>query len=93
MTEQQAQNIIAFLELARTAIDNAQLRVAGFPDGRTTNTSLVIAMSEIHAASRNLVSAVEVISEYASSLREKPKDASAVDGVAARESVSAKQKG
>jgi hypothetical protein len=83
MTEQQVQNITAFLGLARNAIDNAELRIVGLPESRAPRHPLITAISEIHAAASNLVSASELINEYARSIAEKPKDASTVDGVAA----------
>jgi hypothetical protein len=87
MTEQQQQNVIAFLGLARTAIDCAELRIAGLEDGTPHGVSLIKAMSEINAGTDNLVRAVQIIFEYAESIVEKSKDASTVDRPAAGNSV------
>jgi hypothetical protein len=87
VTEQQAQNITAFLELARTAIDNAELRIVGLPESGAPSHPLVTAISEIHAAACNLESAGALIEKYARSIVEKPKDASTVDGATAGRTV------
>lgn len=83
MTDQQVQNITAFLELARAAIDNAELRIVGLPESRAPRHPLITAISEIHAAACNLESAAALVKEYAESVVEKHKDASTIDGVAA----------
>lgn len=87
MTDQQAQNIIAFLELARTAIDNAELRIVGLDEKDYPGLALIKAMSEITAAADNLVKAVEIIREYAESVAEKPKDASTTNRATAGKPV------
>lgn len=92
MTEQQAQNITAFLELARTAIDNAELRIVGATDGKREGLNLVKATSEITAAVYNLCDAVSIIKEYAESVAEKPNNGAATNGVTAGRTVPAEQK-
>jgi hypothetical protein len=93
MTEQQTQNIIAFLELARTAIDNAELRLAGLTDGERAGFTLVKVMSEIAAAAHNLTRVGEVVKAYAELIAEDAQNAATVDRSATGESLAAKQKG
>ena len=70
ITEQQAQNCIAYLELARSAIDSAEIHVAG----ATTNTrpalQLTKAAGEIAAAAHNLTNCAERISRIAQEMME-----------------------
>lgn len=93
MTETQVQRCMAYLELARTAIDNAELRIVGAPDSERPPSALIKALGEIVAGVENLKLCTQEISQWAHDEVEKQASASTVDGVAARESVSAKQKG
>lgn len=77
ITEQQAQNCMAYLELARTAIDNAELKIASAVDKEHVGVALSKASGELAAAARNLVNCAEEISKIASETIEKQYGAAA----------------
>jgi hypothetical protein len=87
MTEQQQQNVIAFLELARTAIDSAELRLVGDTGFDRSELALLKSVGELYAAASNLYKAGMMIRRYIKSMRERREDASAVDRPAAGKSV------
>jgi hypothetical protein len=77
ITEQQAQNCIAFLEGARAAIDSAEIHVAGATTNTRPGLQLTKAASEIAFAAHNLTCCAEKIGIIAREMMEQQNDAAA----------------
>jgi hypothetical protein len=77
ITKQEAQNCIAYLELARTAIDMAEARIVGATDRMRPGLQLCKAAGEIAAAACNLTGCAEEIRKIACDMMEKLDNAAA----------------